>query len=79
MLSARRRRLAVGEIRAADLPEGSVVVDDMRGIAFYAFTNPGDLPDRWTGDGEGCVLDSAVDFALRNGGKVLRHGYGQEG
>lgn len=67
-------------IRAAELPEGSVVVDDMRGIAFYAFTAPGDLADRWIVTAEaGCVLDSAVDFALRHGAKVLRVGTGEEG
>jgi hypothetical protein len=67
------------EFSAADLPEGSVVVDDVRGIAWYANADPGE-EDRWDATGEkGCCVDSTVDWALQHGATVLRHGDGTEG
>jgi hypothetical protein len=69
----------VSTVRAADLPEGSVVADDRRGIAFYANGAPGEFDDRWGVTGEADCPDSMVQFALDNrGATVLRIGDGQD-
>lgn len=63
-----------GPLRAADLPAGSVVVDDLRGLAWYANADPGEV-DRWDETGaKGCVQDSAIDWALQHGATVWRIG-----
>jgi hypothetical protein len=64
--------------RAADLPDDSVVLDDLRGIAWYANGAPGE-EDRWDATGsEVRSDDSAVDWALAHGAEVLRVGTGRE-
>lgn len=57
---------------AASLPGGSVVVDDLKGIAFYAVGDPGE-DDRWV-ETTAERSDLAVDYALRHGGEVVRVG-----
>jgi hypothetical protein len=60
--------------KAADLPAGSVIVDDLRGIVWYANGAPGE-EDRWDAAGsEVRSDDSAIDWALRHGAVVLRAG-----
>jgi hypothetical protein len=61
-------------ITAANLPSGSIVVDDLKGVAYYAAGEPGEAY-RWektnvAGD------DSMVDYALRLGAEVVRVGDG---
>jgi hypothetical protein len=56
------------EIRAADLPEGSIV--EYRGVKVQLGVTYWASPQRVIYR----VVD--VDWALRNGAKVLRHGYG---
>lgn len=64
--------------RAEDLPAGSVVVDDLRWLAWYANADPGEV-DRWDETGaKACVQDSTIDWALQHGAKVLRVGYDDE-
>ncbi|MCW6003824.1 hypothetical protein K1W54_04405 [Micromonospora sp. CPCC 205371] len=59
------------EIRAADLPDGSIVVDDLKGIIYYA---GGDRPHRWFKTDNGENGDSTVDYVLQHGGTVVRVG-----
>jgi hypothetical protein len=67
------------DYRAADLPEASIVADDLRGIAFYANAGPGE-PERWDTTGEkDSTGDAAVDWAMRHGAEVVRVGDGMEG
>lgn len=62
--------------RAADLPEGSVVLDDRRGIVWYAIGDPAGK-DRWDATGtEVTSNDGAIDWALRHGAVILRVGEG---
>lgn len=63
------------QVQAAELPSGTVVVDDLKGVAFYAEAEPGE-PERWgkTSTGES---DLTVDYMLRHGAQVVRVGDGQ--
>lgn len=61
--------------RAADLPDGSIVVDDLRGLAWYAHKPA--TPRRWTVTGVGtlrAVGDHEVDAAIGHGAELLRYG-----
>jgi len=62
----------VADLTAASLPGGSVVVDDLKGTAFYAAGDPG-TENRWS---EALTerADSTVDYALRHGAHVVRVG-----
>lgn len=65
--------------RAADLPYMSVVVDDRRGLAWYA--GPRGVPGRWSCTGVGklrAVEDDEIDAAVLYGAVVLRVGDGTE-
>jgi hypothetical protein len=65
------------ETKAADLPDGSVVVDDQRGLAWYAGPQYSDA--RWIVTGIGHlnpVTDHEVDGAMAYGAEVLRYGDG---
>jgi hypothetical protein len=59
------------EIRAANLPDGSIVVDDLKGIVYYA---AGDGPHRWFKTDDGENADSVVDYAIDHGATVVRVG-----
>ncbi len=61
--------------RAADLPDGSIVVDDLRGLAWYADKSA--TPRRWRVTGVGtlrAVADHEVDAAIGHGAELLRYG-----
>lgn len=64
----------MSEIRAADLPEGSIVAlwHDV------AVRNPDGFTKPWMST-SGPVDHWFADEILKRGGKVLRHGYGDEG
>lgn len=69
---------AAARLTAAGLPEGTIVVDDLRGIVWYANAQPGD-EDRWTStEYGGEIADSVVEWALRHGATVVRHGDGED-
>lgn len=64
----------VEQTDAADLPGGSVVADDIRGVAYYAISSLGEGDDyRWVETGQP-VADSTVDYHLRDGAVVVRVG-----
>lgn len=74
-------------VRAADLPEGSIVVDPSE--IFEALPANSGEPQRWRGrqnpEGRTAVMDYAVfvdddyiDDTLSRGATVLRHGYGEK-
>jgi hypothetical protein len=46
---------------ASDLPDGSIVADDLKGIAFYACGDDG----RWSQTGGDGAADSVADYHLR--------------
>jgi hypothetical protein len=58
----------------ADLPSGSIVVDDLKGVAYYAAGEPGEAY-RWY-ETMYETTDSTVDYALRHGAEVVRVGDG---
>lgn len=63
------------DINAAGLPDGTVVVDDLRGLAWYA--GPPGTDARWTVTGTGDlnpVTDHDLHGALLHGAEVLRYG-----
>lgn len=71
----------MSDVKAADLPEGSVVIDDNRHLVWTA-TPPPSRPEsgRWTVSGSPSrITDRQVDAALLHTAVVLRHGYGDEG
>jgi hypothetical protein len=57
-------------VRAADLPEGSIV--EYRGVKVELGTT------RWTGPNGVTFRVVEVDWALQSGATVLRHGYGED-
>jgi hypothetical protein len=60
--------------RAADLPECSIVVNDLAGKAFYAQHGPGYEP-RWVAAaGEPDLPSSTVDYEIKHGARVIRIG-----
>jgi hypothetical protein len=61
-------------ITAANLPSGSIVVDDLKGVAYYAVGEPGE-DYRWH-ETMYETTDSTVDYALRHGAEVVRAGDG---
>ena len=63
------------DVKAADLPEGSIVVDDNRLLAWIAIGPPRVTPTRWLVTGSGAYVRSdEVDAALEYSAKVLRVG-----
>jgi hypothetical protein len=58
----------------ADLPSGSIIADDLKGVAYYAAGEPGEAY-RWEKADVACD-DSIVDYALRHGAEVVRVGDG---
>ncbi len=64
------------EVRAAELPEGSIVATDI--YVWIKASRAGVAPWSRTGTAE-AVMDSRIDACLGSGrGRVLRHGYGEE-
>jgi hypothetical protein len=66
-------------VRAADLPEGSIVAQAKR--VFHKTVDDLDLPWIYAEAGSMYVnnaSDDEVDDALDGGATVLRHGYGEE-
>ncbi len=63
------------DIKAADLPVGSVVAD--RHSAWFK-DHPRDWA-QWRGTRGDYAPDHFIDSALDDGATVLRHGYGNEG
>lgn len=59
------------DLTAADLPDGSIVVDDLKGVAYYA---GGEGDHRWFKTADGKHADSVVDYAIRHGATVARIG-----
>jgi hypothetical protein len=59
------------EFTAGDLPDGSIVVDDLKGIVYYA---GGDGTHRWFRASDGEYADSVVDYAIKHGATVVRAG-----
>ncbi len=69
------------EVRAADLPEGSIIAKGAR-IYFRIDDRDDNYPWRSATTGWDAINDHEsgwVDEELRNGATVLRHGYGDEG
>lgn len=66
----------MSDINAADLPEGSVVVDDERRLAWFAFGKSEATTERWLVTGSGkYITDESVSAALLYTARVLRFGY----
>lgn len=66
-------------IKAADLPEGSVVAVDTRVLIKRSMEYGMDRPN-WPSAGQPTpYTDLEVDGLLDDGAVVLRHGYGDEG
>lgn len=64
-------------LRAADLPERSIVVDDSRQIVWYAIAEPAEGSARWDCGQEDQENDATVQYAIDNrGATVLRVGDG---
>ena len=64
------------DIDAADLPEGSVVVDNDRRLAWIAFGKSEATAERWLVTGSGkYITDESVTAALLYSARVLRFGY----
>lgn len=69
--------MVVSEMRAADLPLGSVVVDDDRSLVWIAVRRRNPAHGRWSVTGMPTfVKDRQVDEALAYTAKVLRVGDG---
>jgi hypothetical protein len=69
------------EVRAADLPEGSIVAHGRKVYLRYVLDEP-TLPwsvTEFNGMYVNYASDGEVDCALELGATVLRHGYGEEG
>ncbi len=67
------------EVRATDLPEGSIVAKEKR--VYHKTVDDLELPWIYTEAGSMYVnnaSDDEVDEALDDGAAVLRHGYGEE-
>lgn len=65
------------EVRAADLPEGSIIVS--RDAAYIKQRTYGTDAPPWSATGTGnCLDDPVIDHLLRYGAEVLRHGYGDD-
>lgn len=65
--------------RAADLPVGSIVVDDDRGLVWIAVQRRSPAHGRWSASGaEKFVTDGEIDAACAYSARVLRVGYGSE-
>lgn len=63
------------EVKAAELPEGSVVASRER-----VFIRTDSARSPWTSTDRDCYPDRYVDEWLQDGSAVvLRHGYGSEG
>jgi hypothetical protein len=63
-------------VNAADLPEGTVVVDDDRHLAWFAFGKSEATAERWLVTGSGkYITDESVSAALLYTARVLRFGY----
>lgn len=60
-------------VRAADLPEGSIVALG----PWVVMRNPDGFTPLWWGN-TGPFDHETVDEGFRRGAKVLRHGYGEE-
>jgi hypothetical protein len=64
--------------RAADLPVGSVVVDDDRHLVWIAVPRPSGHYPRWSVSGaQTFISDPEIDAALLYTAQVLRVGYGR--
>jgi hypothetical protein len=59
--------------RAADLPEGSVVVDDDRHLVWIAVPRPSRAYGRWSVSGsDAYITDREIDAAMSYTARVLR-------
>ncbi|GAA0529338.1 hypothetical protein GCM10010172_07510 [Paractinoplanes ferrugineus] len=66
------------EVKAAGLPEGSVVAIDTRVLLKQSITHGLDRKN-WVSAGQATPYrDVEVDEQLADGGMVLRHGYGDK-
>jgi hypothetical protein len=65
------------QIPVADLPSGTIIADDLKGVAYYAVGEPGE-DYRWH-ETMNETTDSTVDYALRHGAEVVRVGDGDRG
>lgn len=65
----------MSEVRAADLPVGSVVVDDDRSLVWIAVQRRSPAYGRWSVSGSPTfITDQDIDGALAYTAKVLRVG-----
>ncbi len=70
--------MRAAEVRAADLPEGSIIALRRDVWIKQAESGPND-PEPWDGTGSRwSVSDEQTDPLLAVGARVLRHGYGGE-
>jgi hypothetical protein len=68
---------AVSGHRAADLPVGSVVVDDDRSLVWIAVPRPSASYGRWSVSGSSAfITDKEIDAAMSYTARVLRVGDG---
>ncbi len=63
------------EVRAADLPEGSIVGSGVEALV----KNQPSTHYEWSCTDGREYSNHAVDHAIETGARVLRHGYGEEG
>ena len=62
-------------MNAADLPEGSVVVDDNRHLVWIACPRPSAAYGRWSVSGSPTyITDREIDAAMEHTARVLREG-----
>lgn len=63
------------DIKAADLPDGSVVVDDNRHLVWIAVPRPNANIGRWSVSGSPTyITDKEIDAAMSYTARVLREG-----
>lgn len=66
------------EVRAADLPEGSIIAL-RRDVWIKQAESGDDYPEPWDGTGSRwSVPDEAIDQLLAVGATVVRYGFGEE-
>jgi len=63
-------------IKAANLPEGSIVVDDDRHLVWIAVQRPSGAYARWSVSGSAAyITDREIDAAMSYTARVLRVGH----
>lgn len=62
-------------VKAANLPDGSIVVDDDRHLVWIAVPRPSSAYGRWSVSGsDAYITDKVIDAAMGYTARVLREG-----